>query len=173
MNTKLQKIEKKMMKERAARLAQPLEKNTDKSDIVMVLIFAAMDTTFGIYLSNIDAVTRINDIVYIPGVPAHIAGVVRKKGRTFALVNLRHFFYPDEESLADEDFAVFVNAENKFFAFQVTDIDGVRQIKKSDIKPVPDSYTKTVASYLDGITSDGCAILNLYKMVNSEGFSTA
>lgn len=173
MTDKLKEIEKSVLTQRASRLAKPLHQEDENLEEIRMLVFSAMGSRFAMSLSAVEAVSKIIDIIPIPHTPAHIPGVIRRRGQTIALVNLRFFFYPQTEGLIDEDFAVSVLVKNKLFAFQVEDVDGVLPLSKSDILPVPDSYDKAIGQYLKGITQDGLAILDLKKIVLTEGFGTS
>ncbi|MBN2802553.1 MAG: chemotaxis protein CheW [Deltaproteobacteria bacterium] len=172
MDNNFLEIEKKVLKERAKILALPVIKENSKSEERNILLFSALNQNMAIYLSSIEAVTQITDIVSIPHTPKHIPGVIRRKGSTIALVNLRFFFYPDTENLIDEDYAIIVKAKNKIFALQVNDIKGVIPLLTSQIKKIPDNFDSAIAPYVSGITSDDTVILNIDKMVTSEGFGT-
>ena len=87
-------------------------------------------------------------------------------------MNLRIFFYPRTEGLIDEDYALVVSAKGKTFALQVEDVEGVRPLQKSTIRPVPDNFDRAVAPYLLGITPEGMGLMDVDKMVVTEGFGT-
>ncbi len=169
---KIQNIKNQVLKERAENLATPLDLALNKEETKNILLFTSMNTQFSIYLSTVEAVTRITNILTIPRTPKHIPGVIQYKGSTVALVNPRFFFYPTTEGLIDEDFAILVKAKNRLFALQVTNIEGVVPMILSKIKKIPDNYDSAIAPYLDGMTDDNTALLNIDKMVLSEGFGT-
>ncbi len=172
MDDKLKEIENTVLKERALRLAEPIREEGDRSETTNVLVFRAIGTRYAVNLSCVDAVLRIFDIMPVPGTPRHIPGVIRRRGATTALVSLRFFFFPQTEGLIDEDLAVVVTARRKTFALQVEDVEGVQPLIKSQLRPVPDNYVRAVAPYLMGVTPDGMALLDMDRIVSSEGFGT-
>lgn len=172
MTDKLKEIEMNVLKQRADQLAKPLAVQNENLEVMRVLVFFAMGSKFSIPLAQVEAVTRINDIIPIPHTPTHIPGVVRRRGQTIALVNLRFFFYPGTEALVDEDYAVVVKVKNKLFALQIEDVEGVVTLLKSSILPVPENYDQSISSYISGITLDGLAVLELNEIIITPGFGT-
>ncbi|MBN2344089.1 MAG: chemotaxis protein CheW [Deltaproteobacteria bacterium] len=172
MNSKLKHIEHDLLLSRAERLAIPIEATDENLAVERVLVFFAMGEKFAIPLAQVEAVTRIIDIFPIPHTPAHIPGVIRRRGQTIALVNLRFFFYPGTEALIDEDYAVAVRVKKKLFSLQIEDVEGVVNLLKTNILPVPDSYDRAMSPYLSGITRDDMAILNLDEIVMTSNFGT-
>ncbi|MBN2529784.1 MAG: chemotaxis protein CheW [Deltaproteobacteria bacterium] len=172
MADKMREIEISLLKNRAHRLATPIETSDDNAETERHLIFTAMESKFSVPLDFVEAVTKISDIMPIPHTPAHIQGVIRRRGQTIALVNLRYFFTASTESLADEDYAVVLKVKGKLFALQVEDVEGVSLLPTASIFPVPESYDKALRPYISGITMDDLAIINLNEILMTPNFST-
>ncbi|NLN62871.1 MAG: hypothetical protein GX146_08340 [Myxococcales bacterium] len=172
MGTTLSDIERKLLEARAQRLAAPIERQQQKSHAHALLLFNSVDTNFAIQLSHVEAVMRIADIFPIPHTPAHISGVIRRHGQTFALVNLRRFFYPQTEALIDEDFAIVATIHRKTIALQVTEIEGVTQLSQATFLPPPENLDKALAPYVTHTTAQGLLLLDLSALVLAEGFGT-
>ena len=173
MGDRLLEIELSVLQNRAERLAVPVEASEHNLELEKLLVFRSMESRFALPLSQVEAVTRIADIITIPHTPAHIQGVVRRRGQTIALVNLRFFFNPNAEALIDEDYAVVVLVKGKLFALQVEDVEGVSIQMKSDIFDPPESYDQRLRPYLLGITvTDEMAILNLDAIATTPNFGT-
>jgi len=166
-------LDLRVLEARAHRLAAPLTTEDSSADTIALLFFKAVDARFATNLAYVDAVTRITDIFSIPHTPRHISGVIRRRGQTHALINLRKFFYPDTEGLVDEDFALVVRARNKTFAIQVAEIEGVAPMPRASLLPVPENFDRAQAPYISSVTIDGLAILNLDQLVLAEGFGTS
>jgi chemotaxis signal transduction protein len=172
MSENLRNIEKQILQDRARRLAQPILPAIRQEEEIRVLSFRCMGSTFALPLPTVSAVMKINDIMHIPRTPAHITGVIRRRGATIALVNLRRFCRSDAEGLVDEDFAILITVLWKTFAIQVEDIDGVVLLLKSTLRPVPDSYSRSIAQYLTAVTPDGTGLLDPRKLLLAEGLGT-
>ena len=162
--------DRETLERRAAALSKPLEDDSDAEETVTLLTFTLMGSSYAVFLSTVEAVTRIGDIFAIPLTPKHIAGVIRRRGQTIALISLRHFFHPETEALVDSDFAVISIVQNKLFALQVEEIEGVQSVAVSDLAPPPENFDRTQAPYLYGVTGDGLAVLDLEAMLAAEGF---
>ncbi len=162
-----------MLRTRAAEMAKPATEQQDESRSTPPLLeFVLMGLRYAVYLEKVEAVVRIGEIVPIPLTPAHISGIIRRRGESVALVSLRHFFHPDTRGVADADFAVIVSARAKRFALQVEDIEGVIRLTEDALRPPPENFDAAQASYISGITTDGLAIIDLTSLVEAHGFGT-
>ena len=159
------------LERRAADLAQPLEMQRDVGEISSLLeILLLGGLRYGVELTTVAAVARIGDIVSIPLTPKHITGIIRRHGIVYALVSLKHYFYPEIEGIADADFAVIVNVKGTLFALQAEEILGVFHRENSEIKPVPENFDGAQAPYIRGVTTDGLSIIDLERLVDAAGF---
>lgn len=160
-------VDLEILKRRAEALALPRAEGAAVVETVALLQFTLMEAQYAIPLEEVEAVLRIGHIVSIPLTPKHIPGVIRRRGQTIALVNLRHYFHPEHEGLADADFAVIVVAGGKRFALQVEEIEGVVRLPRSDLVPAPDNFDKAQAPYVVAVTTGGLAVLDLGRLVGT------
>ncbi|MDJ0762267.1 MAG: chemotaxis protein CheW [Myxococcota bacterium] len=166
-----EEVEKTVLKRRAAELAKPLDDQAEITEVLPVLEFVLMGMRYSVILDKIEAVTRIGEIISIPLTPRHISGIIRRRGVSFTLVSLRHFFNRNAEGLADADFAVIVSAKGKKFALQVEDIEGVIHVPKAGLLPAPDNFDAAQAPYVSAVTTDGLVVLDVDRFVEAKGFS--
>jgi len=167
-----EEVDKRLLRKRATELARPVEESDEDEITTALLEFSMLGARYSVYLDRVEAVTRIADIVSIPLTPRHFAGVIRRRGKSIALVNLRQFFHSDARGVADADFAVIVSAKGKQFALQVDEIQGVSSIVGDSLLPAPDNFDAAQVPYIAGITQDGLAVIDLESLVKADGFST-
>jgi chemotaxis signal transduction protein len=167
----LDKEDLRILEQRAAELAAPLAADTEPEPTIPLLVFTMFGARYAVALDLVDAVTRIGEIFTIPLTPRHIAGVIRRRGETIALVSLRLFFHPEAEGFADADFALIARARGKRFAIQVDDIEGVSHVPRAQLLAPPDNFDRAQAPYLGGVTTEGLVVFDLEKLVTAETFS--
>jgi purine-binding chemotaxis protein CheW len=160
-----------ILKRRAEALSQPRAAGDAAVETIALLRFTLMEADYAIPLDEVEAVLRIGQIVSIPLTPKHIQGVIRRRGQTIALANLRHYFHPEAEGIADADFAVIVVAGGKRFALQVEEIEGVVHVPKSELAPAPDNFDKAQEPFVVAVTTGGLTILNMERLVGTSEFS--
>ena len=163
-------VDLSVLQRRAELLAHPRASGDAVAETAALLEFTLMDGRYAVPLDAVEAVLRIGQIVGIPLTPKHLAGVIRRRGRTIALVSLRHFFHPEHEGVVDADFAVIVVAEGKRFALQVEEIEGVVHVPKPELVAAPDNFDKAQAPYVVAVTTAGLAVLDLDRLVRTNGF---
>ena len=170
-NNQWEDVNRSTLVRRAADLAQPLELQRDigeTSPLLEVLLLGGL--RYGVDLTTVEAVARIGDIVSIPLTPKHITGIIRRHGIVYALVSLKHYFYPQIEGIADADFAVIVKVQGILFALQAEEILGVFHREKSEIQPVPENFDGAQAPFIRGVTTDGLSVIDLERLVDAPGF---
>jgi purine-binding chemotaxis protein CheW len=165
-------VDRGLLKRRALDLAKPIIREDLQAKYISLLEFSLMDTRYAVHLDRVGAVAKIGEIVSVPLTPKHISGIVRRRGQSIALVNLRHFFHADAEGLADADFAVVVDISGKRFALQVEDIEGVIQLPDDSLVAAPENFDPAQLPFVTGITIDGLVVLDLEKLVAAKGFGT-
>ncbi|MCU0661626.1 MAG: CheW domain-containing protein [Myxococcota bacterium] len=156
---------------RAEDLARPITNVERAEDRIALLEFLLMGARYAIRLDRVEAVTRIGEIFSVPLTPRHISGVIRRRGQSFALVSLRHFFHSNAEGIADADFAVYVRSKGKQFAIQVEEIEGVIHLPRAKLLPAPETFDYAQAPYIAGVTLEGLALIDVDAMVEADGFS--
>ncbi len=164
-------IEKRLLERRAEELGVPIAEQ-EYGESIPLLEFFIMGNRYAVNLEKVETVTRIGDIVTIPTSLNHISGIIRRRGQSIALVNLRRFFYSGAEGIADADFAVIVNAGGKRFALQVEEILGVIHLPADLVMSTPENFDPAQATHISGVTIDGLSVINLETLVKARGFGT-
>jgi chemotaxis signal transduction protein len=165
--------EQEILERRAADLARrDTQTERDRKERLALLEFTLMSRRYAVRLDQVDAVTRIGEIISIPMTPRHLVGVIRRRGESIALVSLRHFFNASAEGIADADFAMLVQVRGKRFALQVEEVRGVLQLARDLLTDPPSNFDPNQASFVAGVTTDGLTCIDLDKLVEASGFST-
>jgi purine-binding chemotaxis protein CheW len=166
-------VDQRLLKRRADELAKRLEQEDVSVAHVALLEFSLMGLSYAVKLGQVESVSKIGDIVSIPLTPRHFSGIIRRRGQSIALVNLRYFFHPNAEGIADADFALIVSVLGKRFALQVEDIQGVAHLEENRLLPPPDNFDPAQLPHVDGVTIEGLIVIDLESLVRTEGFGTA
>jgi purine-binding chemotaxis protein CheW len=165
-------VDKNLLKRRAMELARPMDVEEQSIVRVALLEFSLMGMRYAVRLGQVESVSRIGSIVSVPLAPRHISGIVRRRGLSIALVNLRLFFHPDAEGIADADFALIVAVFGKRFALQVEDIQGVIHLHEDLVMSPPENFDPAQLPYVAGVTIDGLVLIDLESLVRADGFGT-
>jgi len=165
--------QKEILRLRAVELAKVASKAAAVQQSEAFLELSIMGMRYAVILDKVDVVGKVDEVFVVPQTPPHITGVIRRRGQPIALVSLRHFFYPNTRGIADADYAVVVVAQGKRFALQVEEIEGVCQLEKSALAPPSDTLTSEQIPYISAVTTDGLAVIDLDRLVQSETFVIA
>jgi chemotaxis signal transduction protein len=160
-----------VLRARAEALGMPIADAGVEGDCDVVLEFSMLRSRFALPLEHVEAAAKIGEIFPIPQTPPHISGIIRRRGRVIALVNLERFLRGPLQGIADADIALVVRVRGKTFALQVEEIYGVTRLPRKSVLPVPENFDKAQARYVSGVTLSGMTILSLERLVEAEGFA--
>ncbi len=164
-----------LLRERARYLARPaaqaktalLSEDNDQEAYVGVRL---LDEPYGLPLDAVREAVPLHTIVPVPGVPAHVAGLVRIRGRVLALVDLRRFWREEVHGHADSDLAIVVETGGVEFGVMCTAVQGLIRVEPTQIAEVPRNLPPRLAVCLRGVTSDMTMLVALDKLLVQQGF---
>jgi chemotaxis signal transduction protein len=134
------------------------------------LIFGFMEERYGVPIGAVNEVIRLASAIPVPGVPSHITGLTRLRGRTLPLVNLRAFWKGGIDGSADSDLAVVADLEGYPVGFLCNRIEGLRDVSAEEIEPTPSTLAEAVRACLLGLTGRNIMLVSPAALVARPGF---
>lgn len=132
--------------------------------------FTIIDDRYGVPLENAQEVVTITHMVSLPGVPAHIAGLTRLRGKVLPLVNLRVFLQGEVRGNADNDRALVVSAGEHTFGILCTTMDGLMEVRDEEVRELSANASPTVRACATGLTDKQVVLLHLQRLLDQPGF---
>ena len=161
---------RKILKERAVKLAQERKENGNTQKSLEVVEFLLGNERFAIESTLIREVYPLKSLTTLPCVPSYIAGLINIRRCIVSVIDLKKIFdLPNDEN---QDFKKVIIIENESieFAILVDAIVGMRSVKIEDLQTTLPTLTGVRQEFLKGITADQLVILDGNNMLNNDMF---
>lgn len=160
-----------ILKRRARRFFKDQQREeTSKSEY---LTFRRGSVWFAVSVPDLQDVHTAPEIVPLPLVARHIAGVVSVRGEINAVYDLYRYLYDqDNEEDGEQKYLIRGGGELADIALIADDLFSVIELEDNSIKPLPVSLTGCEA-YLKGITANNEIVISLSGLRNYEPFYNA
>jgi len=129
------------------------DKGEAEYNIEHVVIFKLDKEEYAINIHSIKEINRVSDIVYFPGAPAYIEGMVNLRGEVIPVLNIKTMF---NGSITMTDYSKFlvVEYENKKIGILIDSVSEVLRIPKSYIEAASDMLNRKENDKNNGIENN-------------------
>jgi len=155
---------KRVLKERARRLAKEEEKIPDQDTIFMVEFVLASEH-YGIETSFVKEVLQIRELTRLPGTPPFLLGVFNIRGEICPVIDLKTLFSLPERGLAEFNKVIVIENESMKFGIVTDAFVGSKEIQRISLVPPPPTFTGSRADYVLGVTPETVVVLDGGKML--------
>lgn len=146
-----------ILRQRAAALRKkPAEEIAEQIEI---LEFAVGAERYAVIAAVAREVQTLKEISPLPGVAAHVAGIIAVRGQVMPVIDLRRLFDLPAPATALKPSVLIVGTGESSFGILADEVIGVRRIKAAEIRPTPAPIAGKRPELFSGITTDRVAIL--------------
>ena len=156
----------RILQERAEALAQVTAVDTQAGDHLEVTVFSIGAEHYAVDSTLIQEIVTLKNLMPLPCVPAHIAGIFNLRGKLLAAVDLCPLLGITSESVRSEEKMVVLNDKGMEFGVVVDDIEGVFSLPLADIQDTLITQQTNGAKYLRGVTSDRLVLLDGMRLIH-------
>jgi purine-binding chemotaxis protein CheW len=156
-----------VLKERARKLAQPPEEETQAVTIEVVTLLLAYET-YAIETAYVREVYPLKDLTPLPCTPAFVAGIVNVRGQVMSVIDLKQLFELPAKGITDLNKVVIISDGDMEFGILADAILDVRHIALHELQSGLPTLTGVRDDYLRGITADGLVVLDAQKLLHSD-----
>ena len=132
-------------------------------------IFHIGEETFGIDISRVLEILRVQKIFTIPGLPEFLSGVMSVRGAVIPVMDLRRRF--GVKPAGRKERIILVRYDREKIGFLVDEIKEILVLHPDDIRPSPSIFKGFKTQYLSGIGKKDdriILILNIDNLLTSE-----
>ncbi len=132
-------------------------------------IFNIGNETFGIDISRVLEILRVQKVFSIPGLPEFITGVMSVRGIVIPVMDLRRRF--GMRPAGRKERIILVRYGQEKIGFLVDEISEILVLDPEDIRPSPSIFKGFKMEYLTGIGKKGeriILLLNIDNLLTSE-----
>ena len=140
-----------------------------------LVVFDLNDEAYGVDISQVREIIRMQEITRVPRAPEFIEGVINLRGKVIPVVDLRARFSMPDTDRNEEHRIVVVDVDGQDIGMVVDAVTEVSRIPSSSIEPPSSVITTDDSEYLTGIvkTDDKLIILLDIAKVISDSEATA
>jgi purine-binding chemotaxis protein CheW len=134
-----------------------------------VTIFNISDETFGIDISRVLEILRVQKIFTIPGLPGFLSGVMSVRGAVIPVMDLRRRF--GMKPAGRKERIILVRYDHEKIGFLVDEIKEILVLNPDEIRPSPSIFKGFKTEYLTGIGKKDeriILLLNIDTLLTSE-----
>lgn len=157
-----------ILKQRAERVAHA-SRTEDTSDQFGAL---TIELQHGQYALPVEALTAVYEnvtVVPVPCTPAYVKGITNIRGRIVPVLDMAVLLGVAESEKPDHPMMIVASHQDVTVAFQAAAVGDVVNISSRDIGIVPGNTEGRQTGFIQGILSDGRALLNVRTLLENSG----
>lgn len=124
------------------------EQGNDERQLV---VFQLGDEVYGINISTVREIIRMQPITYVPDSPGFVEGVINLRGRVIPVVDLRKRFELTVTEATNESRVLVVDISGDEIGVVVDAVTEVLRISEDSIAPTSSVVTTENSYYIEGI----------------------
>lgn len=155
----------RVLKERAALLAQVATARDDEGATVQVLEFLLGSERYAVDAFSVREVNVLKEITPVPRTPDFILGVIGVRGRICSVVDLGRIFGLPPSEPGPGARAIVMASRTMEFAIRADEVVGMRQISTASLQTSLPTLTGARQKYLRGVTAERVAVLDAQRLL--------
>lgn len=121
-----------------------------KEETIQLVVFRISGEWYGVEITKVKEVIKIEKITYLPSSPEYISGIVNLRGNILSVTDLKKIFGLPGEELTEKSRLVVVEAGILETGLLVDEVCGALEVPVSKIDPALTTITPERAEYIDG-----------------------
>ncbi|MGM8214490.1 chemotaxis protein CheW [Bacillaceae bacterium W0354] len=123
----------------------------ESSNSLKVIVFHLGDEEYGVPVSNVGGIERLQHITRVPNAPTFVKGVINLRGIVTPIIDLRERFDMEEVPYTESSRIIVVNINEKEVGMIVDGANDVVDIPTDQIEPPPEVVGSVEADYIRGV----------------------
>lgn len=142
----------------------------EQSKDLQVVVFSLDKQLFGIDITVVSEIIKLEKITPIPNAPYYVEGIINIRGNVIPVINLHSLFNINAEGWNENSRVIIAETSDLKFGIIVESVYEVRKISREAVRPAP---TAVIAGqeYIQGIILDGddlIVLIELDKLVSGQ-----
>lgn len=156
---------KKILKERANILKQPLRKKNISGTIIKGLEFLLSDQRYAIDTVYVSEVILINEMTPLPCTPEFVLGIINLRGNILSVIDIKRFFNIPTKGITNLNRVIVLKHDDLELCIIVDDIVGDLDIELEKLKTNVTALTKGNENFIIGVTEDRLIVLDIKELL--------
>ena len=154
-----------VLRSRAKRLAQELEKRGADTDYLEVLEFLLAHETYAIDTMFVREVYPLTELTPLPCTPAFVFGLINVRGQILTVIDMKKFFDLPEKGITNLNKVIVVRKDTVELGILADEIIGIRNIPVNELQPPLSTMSGIHAEYLKGVTGERLIVLDMERFL--------
>lgn len=136
-----------------------------------VIVFRLLDEQFGVDVSQVKSIERLDTITKVPRTPSFVKGVIHLRGAVIPIIDLKERLGMEQASVTDQSRIILITMGGHEVGIIVDSANDVMDIPVSKIEPPPRMVSRVDMKYLRGIAKlpdQLLVLLNLDKVLDMD-----
>ena len=157
-----------ILRRRAQELATPPAAEVRGADVLEILEFTLGKERYAFSSSCVREVFPLTEITPLPGLPAHVLGVVNVRGRILSVMDIRRLLDFGNVGLTNLNKAIILHHKEMELAVLADEVTGVYAIDADGGQRSLPTLSTSQEAYLYGVTTDRVVVLDAEKLLASK-----
>lgn len=158
--------ERRILKDRARKLARAPESAAAADDMLDVVEFDLASERYAFPLADVREVSLLRELTPVPCTPPFVLGIINLRGEIRTVIDLKKFFDLPDASITELNKIILIEHHGWQLGILADAIRGVRRIALDGLQSSLPTLTDLRADYLRGITSDRLVVLDAAKLLS-------
>lgn len=158
----------KIMKARAAKLAEPIIHHDASQDLEFILFSLIDDGEYGLPYGFVEEIIKPDAVALVPCAPDAIRGVVSFRGALLAVADISVLFGGEPQAIKERPWIVVVQHEGKRLGLLVSAMSSSKVFSTADLKPLAAASPGQKSEYIQGTIGENIAILKVESLFSSK-----
>jgi purine-binding chemotaxis protein CheW len=151
---------KRILKERAIKLAEKPKTEDEYYSSISVLVFALADEKYGVELDFIKEVIPLKELTILPQAPEYVMGITNVRGKITSIIDLKKFFNLPEKGITNLNKVIILKHGEMEFGILADNILGIEDIMEKDLQTDISTFKGLLKDYLRGVTKERIIVIN-------------
>lgn len=159
---------KKILRERAKKLAQRPETQDQDQECLAVIEFMLGHERYAVEVDYVREVYSLRDLTPVPCVPSFVLGIINVRGQVISVIDVKEFFDLPKTEITEGYRVIIIGNEEMELGILSDAVAGERKVPLEMIQSDTSALRGLREGYIRGVTADRLIIINTERMLSDE-----
>lgn len=159
---------KEILKQRAKKLAIPLEKEVVSGEQINVLEFLLAAEKYAIDSTYISEVILISEVTPLPCTPDFIVGIINLRGKILSVIDIKKFLSIAKDNTTEIKKVIIVKHNDIEVGILASEILGNLNIQLNKLQTKVTTVTEINNNFIIGVTKERLIVLDIKELLSND-----
>jgi purine-binding chemotaxis protein CheW len=163
-----QEEKKRILRERAIKLAHPPEEDDKSQQFLEVIEFWLAHERYAVEVEFVREVYPLKDLTPVPCTPPFVLGIINIRGQIVSVTDIKQFFDLPKKAISDQSRVLILKNHKMELGILADMVVGERKLPLADIQTDMPSFVGQREHYVRGVTQDRLVVMNADKFLSDD-----